>query len=357
MELKELRSLNSRKVNKIRAEVESLLDFPFQIAHINLDDEKDPSAILEKNDASLTIITDKHSYSNKDRIFPVNQDENTIFSQYVYQDSVKVKYKRVLDLCTGSGVIAMSSAKANAEEVIASDVNPRCKEFIDKNNEVNNVKVKFVKSDLFKNIKGRFEKITMNPPFMPSPKNVFPLHAQGGPFGTDYVVEPFFKECWKFVNKGGCIQAIFQSFASDNEDSILHIIEKDLPEGWSYEIKHVFPVKNIPIELYTSAFAEQKNYSEWIEEINKRKYRYMRFFMITIRNDGKNGLQKEELSKPRLYNLIYPPTVLKYLSEYNLKTKLMENPVSENEFPIIGHLMRLSRYNYFVYLNLYNLFS
>ncbi|MEK6960814.1 MAG: class I SAM-dependent methyltransferase, partial [Nanoarchaeota archaeon] len=274
MDLRSLKDLDVGRVNRIRAELESGL--PFQAAHINLDDETDPSAILSKTKCSLTIVSDRHSYSNQDRIFPINQDENTVFAKYVFQDSIKSKYSRVADLCTGSGVIAMALAKAGAKEVVATDINIRSKGFIDKNNEINGLSVKFIESDLFDSLSGRYDKITINPPFMPAPDSTFPLHAQGGKFGVEKVVQPFFRECWEHINKGGCIQGVFHSFANDDSDTVLDLL-KGLPKGWSYEICHVFPVKNVPVELYTTSFAEQKGYKSWISQIKKREFRYMGF--------------------------------------------------------------------------------
>jgi len=356
MNLQKIKKFTPNEVGKIRAELKSFANFPYQIAYINLDNEKDVSAVLKKDRNFLTILSDKHSYSKKDRIFPINQDENSVFAQYVYQDSIKHNYKRVLDLATGSGVIAMAAAKAGDSEVIATDINNRVKNFIAKNNLLNGVKVKFINSNLFKNLKGKFDKITINPPFMPAPNGTFPLHAQGGNLGVENIIEPFFKDVWQHINKGGCIQGIFHSFANEKHDTVLDIVNKNIPNGWSYEIKNVFTIKNIPIELYTTSFSECKEYPAWEKMIKDRQFKYMRFFMLTIRNDGKNKLKKEEFSKPRFYNLIYPPTTLNYLSK-KLKIKLLAKPLSEVDYPMIGHLMRLGRYNYYIYLTLCSLFD
>ncbi|MDD5163517.1 MAG: hypothetical protein PHD95_04895 [Candidatus ainarchaeum sp.] len=197
----------------------------------------------------------------------------------------------------------------------------------------------------------------MNPPFMPAPAGVFPLHAQGGNFGTENVIEPFFNQCWDYLNDGGCIQGIFHSCASQTRDSILQIIDKNLPSGWSYKIKHVFPVKEIPLELYKTGFLGENGCKKWSAMLEKKGFYLSRFFMVTIRNNGKNGLQKEELSDPRLYNIVCPPTQLSFLKKKNLKPKLLEKPISEEQFPTIGHLMRQSRYNYGLYLTLKTIFS
>lgn len=343
------------RVNKIRAGLDS--SFPFQVAHINLDDETDPAAVLRKSQNAITIVSDKHSYAKRDRIFPINQDENSVFAQYVYRDCQKHNYRSVLDIGTGSGVLAMTAAKAGVKKVVAIDINSRAAKYVALNNEINDTRVEFVASNLFANIDHQFDKIIMDPPFMPSPKSRdYPLHAQSQTFGYEILIEPLFKKCWKFLNEKGTIQMITHSFGAGSKDSFLDVMKKYLPQGWSYSIQHVFPVKELPLELYTSHFVDFKGYAAWIKKIQNRGYATIRFFMITITLNNKKGLLKEQFSAPRSYNLIYPPTTLNYLSKH-LKTKLLERPVSERQFPTIGHLMRLSRYNYFVYLTLCNFFS
>jgi len=86
MELIDLKNLAPSAVNRIRAEIDLPKGFPYQVAHINLENTSDPAAILKKEQESITVVTDKHSYSGEDRIFPVNQDENSVFAQHVYQD-------------------------------------------------------------------------------------------------------------------------------------------------------------------------------------------------------------------------------------------------------------------------------
>lgn len=80
----------------------------------------------------------------------------------------------VLDLCTGSGCIALHLAKHNAK-VVASDISKDALEVAKWNASALGLDVKFIESDLFENINdetvgaaAKFDIITANPPYIPS---------------------------------------------------------------------------------------------------------------------------------------------------------------------------------------------
>ena len=73
---------------------------------------------------------------------------------------------RVLDMGTGSGVNAVLAA-SKATRVIAVDVNPysvKCARNNAKQNQVSS-RMKVFESDLFRNVKGKFDLIIFDPPF------------------------------------------------------------------------------------------------------------------------------------------------------------------------------------------------
>ncbi|MCX4362338.1 MAG: peptide chain release factor N(5)-glutamine methyltransferase [Clostridia bacterium] len=77
---------------------------------------------------------------------------------------------KVLDICTGSGCIAIAVAKEKGCEVIASDVSSEALAVAEQNAQANGVneKIKFVQSDMFGDIDGEFDVIVSNPPYIPS---------------------------------------------------------------------------------------------------------------------------------------------------------------------------------------------
>ncbi len=75
-------------------------------------------------------------------------------------------YVNVLDLCTGSGCVAISIAKRTNASVSATDVSAEALELARENAALNECEVTFFESDLFSNLAGTFDLITCNPPYL-----------------------------------------------------------------------------------------------------------------------------------------------------------------------------------------------
>lgn len=78
---------------------------------------------------------------------------------------------RILDLCTGSGCIAVSVAKHAADRhvaVTAADVSAPALGLARENAASNGVEIRFLESDLFSAVEGEFDIITCNPPYIRS---------------------------------------------------------------------------------------------------------------------------------------------------------------------------------------------
>ncbi len=76
---------------------------------------------------------------------------------------------KVLDLCTGSGCIAIAIAKNCASkhiQVTASDVSDAAIMLAKENANYNSANITFIQSDLFNKIHGRFNLIVCNPPYI-----------------------------------------------------------------------------------------------------------------------------------------------------------------------------------------------
>lgn len=76
---------------------------------------------------------------------------------------------RVLDLCTGSGCIAISLKKIRADlDVTASDLSGQALEIARENAKRLMTDIDFVQSDLLEELSGTFDMILSNPPYIPT---------------------------------------------------------------------------------------------------------------------------------------------------------------------------------------------
>lgn len=83
----------------------------------------------------------------------------------------------VLDLCTGSGVLAVTAALAGAGDVVAIDLSRRAVLSARLNARRNGVRVRALRGDLLGPVKGRrFDVIVSNPPYLPAPDDRLPRH-------------------------------------------------------------------------------------------------------------------------------------------------------------------------------------
>jgi release factor glutamine methyltransferase len=80
------------------------------------------------------------------------------------------RHARVLDVCTGSGALAVAAALAGAREVTAVDISRRAVLATRLNARRNRVRVRVLRGDLFAPVgERRFDLIVSTPPYLPSP--------------------------------------------------------------------------------------------------------------------------------------------------------------------------------------------
>ncbi len=108
---------------------------------------------------------------------------------------------KILDLCTGSGALAVAISKelekdGRRVEVTASDISKDALELAQTNSILNGAHIRFIESDMFTKIRERYNIIVCNPPYIPSKtietlqrevKDFEPrLALDGGEDGLDY---------------------------------------------------------------------------------------------------------------------------------------------------------------------------
>ena len=175
-------------------------------------------------------------YVDKNVLIP--QPDTEILVEHVIEYCNKINYSlKILDLCTGSGAIAISLAKyiKNAN-IYATDISENAIEIANKNAKINKVEINFIKSDMFDNIEEKdFDIIVSNPPYMKTSvistlsnevKNEPYIALDGGKDGLKFY-NIIYEKAEKYMNRNGII---FLEIGYDQKENIMNIFKKKYRE-------------------------------------------------------------------------------------------------------------------------------
>jgi release factor glutamine methyltransferase len=149
-----------------------------------------------------------------------------------------LKGKKCLDLGTGSGIGSIALFRAGAKSVLAVDINPRALVEAEKNvqaflsaqpksikaQNAGHSKKSFEvkKSDLFSNVKAKFDFIIFNPPYVPT-EEIKWVDLDGGKNGRE-VIDRFLPEIKKHLNKKGALLLLLSSL--NNPKAIIKVLKR-----------------------------------------------------------------------------------------------------------------------------------
>ena len=166
----------------------------------------------------------------------IQRQDTEILVEEVIKISKRTNSKKILDLCTGSGAIAVSLAKyLNGSEITALDISNAALKIAKKNaisNEVEN-QITFISSDIFNNLGNeKFDIIVSNPPYIR--KDVIKklnkevqkephIALDGGEDGLDFY-RKIIKESYQYLKYGGylCFEIGFEQ-----KIDVIELIEKE----------------------------------------------------------------------------------------------------------------------------------
>lgn len=171
-------------------------------------------------------------YVDENVLIPRADTEITVEEVIMYCRKQEKKRLRVLDLCTGSGAIAISVKKYVPNcELVAVDISKNALEVAKKNAKQHEVDITWVLSNLFEEVKGKFDVIVSNPPYIK--KEVIKtldkqvqcepiLALDGGEDGLDFY-KKIIEQAPDYLKENG---KIFLEIGYDQEQEVLGIIEK-----------------------------------------------------------------------------------------------------------------------------------
>ncbi len=141
---------------------------------------------------------------------------------------------KVLDMCTGSGCIAITiSYMCDNLAVTASDISKDALDVAKENNTLNQTDVTFVESDLFEKIEGKFDVIVSNPPYIRT-KDIESLDEEvkmhdphlaldGGESGLDFY-QTIITQAKDYLNENGMI---FFEIGFDQAEEVSNILKEN----------------------------------------------------------------------------------------------------------------------------------
>ncbi len=160
------------------------------------------------------------------------QEDSIMIERYVRQYAKG----KVLDIGTGSGIQAIAAAQnKNVKSVLATDVQKDIIAYCRRT--IKNNKIKFLQSDLFENVKGKFDTIIFNPPYLPQELKLKDLTIEGGKKGYE-IIQKFIDKVNKFLAKDGIVLMVFSSLT--NKGKIEEFTRNNLLDFQELEKQHIF---------------------------------------------------------------------------------------------------------------------
>ena len=154
---------------------------------------------------------------------------------FEYLEKKSLNCPKILDLCTGSGAIAISLSKIwknGVMEMTASDISQDALEVAKVNCQKHQAKVRFVQSDLFEQIEDKFDIIVSNPPYIETEtiselsldvQNEPYIALDGGKDGLDFY-RKIGKEARKHLTEEGML---FLEIGYNQKEPVRKILENN----------------------------------------------------------------------------------------------------------------------------------
>ena len=178
----------------------------------------------------------------KDVLSPRMETEELIYKVIEYVKKTNKNNLKILDLCTGSGIIAITIKKELEQvsvDVIASDISEEAIEVAKENAQFHDATIKFIQSDIFDNIDEKFDIIVSNPPYIDRKDevtmqdNVLKYDPHLALFAEEegmYFYRKIIEQANDYLNENG---VIFFEIGYDQKDKIIKLADLN---GYSAEV-------------------------------------------------------------------------------------------------------------------------
>ena len=197
---------------------------------------------------------------------------------------------RVLDIGCGSGIqSSTASSKKEVTSVLGVDIDKESVSYCKKN--IVSPKVSFLVSDIFSNVKGTFDTIVCNPPYLPQDEGIDDIALYGGKQGQEFA-ERIIVEAGDYLTEKG--QIIILTSSLSNEKQFLETCAKNL-----YDSK-LLGIKNMGLFETLHAWMITKNIVR--KTLEKKKISAIHFFAKGKRGFVLKGIYKKKVVAIKVKN-------------------------------------------------------
>jgi HemK-related putative methylase len=210
-------------------------------------------------------------------VFPIFDDENLLLSKVLK----RIEGRLVLDIGTGSGILAISAANGGAR-VHAVDINERALVFAKENVRVNNVeeRVKLFHSDLLPPNASRYDVIVSNPPFVPNPgRGIFHLAGDGGVFGTS-LIHRILASAPQVLTTDGILLMTALSLCRRGLTYVEELVHRAMPSAHCY-IQRIYPT-TYPLATFMRLFRHCKGWKEWRSVLYQASFESLVYVLVIV---------------------------------------------------------------------------
>ncbi|MBI2569982.1 MAG: methyltransferase [Candidatus Schekmanbacteria bacterium] len=163
--------------------------------------------------------------------------------------------KSVLDVCSGSGVQAITAAaRMGVETVVGLELLPEAIRVAEINAALNGVaaRVQFRRSDLFAALAPgeTFDLILCNPPFVPCPPDLaLPEYSGSGPTGTDFMAR-FLTELPRVLARPGRVRLVFDGYGDQAGTGVDELVRRFLKENPEFGAALYLPCRTLVTDSF-----------------------------------------------------------------------------------------------------------